>query len=164
MKSLAAEHGAEDCVPRAFIDHSRSRRDWALRQVHRQVLSRHTDPVVAIWGLAYKVNTKSVKNSPTLALLDGLPGVAVRLYDPAATLGAGYPTATQVTSPLAACQGAHALVIMTAWDEFASIPLGSVTSALAAPIVIDPAGSWRTRAVAAASIHYSTLGRPPGTL
>ena len=103
-----------------------------------------------------------MKNSPTLGLLDGLPGVTVQLYDPAATLGAGYPTVTQVPTPLAACQGAQALVIMTAWDEFASIPIESVKEALRAPIVIDPAGSWRTRDVAAASLHYSTLGRPPG--
>lgn len=160
VRNLALEHGAEDCVPRAFLAHSRYRRDWVLRLLHRQVLSRQSKPVIAVWGLAYKPNTKSVKNSPTLGLLDGLRGVSIRLYDPCATLVQGYPDVPQVPSALDACRSAHALVIMTAWDEFSAISLTAVKEALSEPVVIDPSGAWSRRDAEAAGFLYSPLGRP----
>ena len=35
-----------------------------------------------MWGLAYKQDTHSVKNSPSLALLSALTGMQVQAYDP----------------------------------------------------------------------------------
>lgn len=158
--NLAAEYGTDDCVPSAFLANSRYRRDWVLRMLHRLILGHQTKPVIAVWGLAYKPNTKSVKNSPSLALLQALSGQAVRLYDPRARLGEGYSGVTQTETALEACRGAHALVIMTGWSEFATISTRTVKEALAQPVVIDPAGVWSQQAVSAEGFTYCTLGRP----
>jgi UDPglucose 6-dehydrogenase len=160
IRSLAAEHGADDCVPASFTAHSRHRRDWVLRVLHRQVLSRQSRPVIAIWGLSYKPNTNSTKNSPTWALLDSLLTIPVQLYDPQATLDKGYPNVVQTPSALEACRGAHVLVIMTAWEEFASISARAVKEVMAQPIVIDPSAVWSHHELAAEGVTYSTLGRP----
>lgn len=163
VRNLAAEYGTEDCVPSAFLANSRYRRDWVLRKLHKLVLGRQTKPVIAVWGLAYKPNTKSVRNSPSLALLDSLRGmgIPVRLYDPQATLDESYPHVTQMASALEACRGAHALVIMTGWGEFATIPTRAVKEALAQPVVIDPSAVWSQRGVHAEGFSYCTLGCPP---
>lgn len=160
IKDLAAERGANDCVPAAFITHSQYRRDWVLRVLHRHVLTRQNQPTVAVWGLSYKPNTKSVKNSPTLVLLDSLRSVPVRLYDPQATLDQAYPQVVQVTCALEACQDAGVLVIMTGWEEFSSISSASVKEALVQPIVIDPAAAWSRRDLSADGFAYFTLGKP----
>ena len=160
VRNLAAEYGTEDGVPSAFLANSRYRREWVLRMLHRFVLGRQTKPMIAVWGLAYKPNTKSVKNSPSLALLEALSGQSVRLYDPSARLGVEYSSVMQTESALEACQGAHALVIMTAWSEFTSIPTRAVKEALARPVVIDPSGVWSQRGVSSEGFTYCTLGRP----
>lgn len=160
VRSLAAQHGAEDCVPRAFVAHSQHRRDWALRMLHKEVLSRRSQPVIAIWGLAYKPNTTSIKNSPTLSLLDALRGFSVRLYDPCVSLDDVPAHAVQASSAVDACRGAHALVIMTAWDEFSTISTPAVKEALTDAVVIDAAGAWSGRDTAASGLVYSTMGRP----
>ncbi|MBI4425469.1 MAG: UDP-glucose/GDP-mannose dehydrogenase family protein [Elusimicrobia bacterium] len=159
VKSLAAEHGTEACVPSAFLEHSRVRRDWVLRELHRHVLSCQARPVVALWGLAYKPGTKSTKNSPSLALLDALGGVRTRAYDPQVSLDPRYAGAVQVASPLEACRGAHALVVMTALDEFSALSPVDVRGALARPVVIDPQGVFRTKELAREGFVYSTLGK-----
>lgn len=160
IRNLAAEYGTEDCVLSGFLANSRYRRDWVLRKLHQLVLERRTKPVIAVWGLSYKPNTKSVKNSPSLALLEALSGQAVRLYDPSTRLGEGYSAVTQTETALEACQGAHALVVMTGWSEFATISTRAVKEALAQPVVIDPAGVWSQQAVSAEGFTYCTLGRP----
>lgn len=160
IRGLAAEYGTEDDIPAAFLAHSRYRRDWVLRMLHSLVLAHQTNPVIAVWGLAYKPNTQSVKNAPSLALLEALSGHVVRLYDPSTRLGEGYSTVTQTETALDACQGAHALVIMTGWSEFSTMSPRVVKGALTRPVVIDPAGVWSQQIVNAEGVTYCTLGRP----
>lgn len=160
VRDLATEYGTEDCVPSGFLASSRYRRDWVLRKLHEMVLGRQEKPVIAVWGLAYKPDTHSVKNSPSLALLEALPGQVVQLYDPSTKLDEGYSAVRQTGTALEACQGAHALVIMTGWSEFAAISTMAVKEVLAQPVVIDPAGVWSQRDVGAEGFTYCTLGRP----
>lgn len=159
VRSLAAEYGAEDCVAASFLAHSEHRRNWVLRALHRHVFTRESHPVVAVWGLAYKPNTRSTKNAPSLALLESLRGTRVQLYDPQATLGPGYPDVVQVASALDACRNAHALVIMTAWEEFAAVSLTAARKTMAQAVVIDPSAVWRRRDPAIEGFVYLTLGR-----
>ncbi|MGE0529411.1 MAG: nucleotide sugar dehydrogenase, partial [Bdellovibrionales bacterium] len=81
IKGLAAEHGADDRLIDAFRGNSTYRRDWVLRTLLPN-LPAVGKPVVAVWGLAYKQNTNSIKNSPSLALVECLRGLKVRAYDP----------------------------------------------------------------------------------
>lgn len=159
VKAVASEYGTLDCVAQAYMTHSRHRRDWVVPSLHAHVLSGRPEAVVAIWGLAYKVNTHSTKNSPTLALLDALPGVTVRLYDPRAILNEDRAGVTQCASALDACRGADALVIMTAWDEFLATDMSAVQDVMTGKVVIDPAAAWSRRDASTHGFVYATLGR-----
>lgn len=156
---LAARHGADDSLPRTFFSHSANRKTWVLRMLHDLVLSRVPDPQIAVWGLAYKPNTKFVKNAPSIELLQALRGVKVKLYDPQARLEEALPHVTEASSALEACRGAHALVIMTAWDEFKKMSPTQVAPLLVkgAP-VIDPSAAWKAADVQSAGLGYLTLG------
>ena len=98
-------------------------------------------PVVAVWGLAYKQDTHSVKNSPSLALLSALTGMHVQAYDPQVKLD-GLPGVhfQQAGSALDACDGADVLVVMTPWSEFRTVDLAQLAGRLRQPRVIDPFG------------------------
>ena len=53
----------------AWLRNSAHRRDWTARTLRSAAEMRGLelkDAVVAVWGLAYKENTHSVKNSPSL--------------------------------------------------------------------------------------------------
>ena len=79
---LAAATGCEASVIAACIANSDHRRDWALRVLHSEVLSHSRDALIGILGLAYKENTHSTKNSPSLALISALAAWRLKLYDP----------------------------------------------------------------------------------
>lgn len=141
VSALAREFGTDAGVVDAWISNSRHRRDWVLKTIHSEVASRWSDPVIAIWGLAYKPNTISTKNSPALDLLEALAKFSVRAHDPQVVLRRdGSPNFIQVKSALDACRGAHALVIMTPWHEFSSIRLAEIRGLMTGQVIVDPFG------------------------
>lgn len=159
---LSEAGGTDAGMIRAFVANSQHRRDWALRTLHAEVLSRRKEPVVAVLGLSYKEDTASVKNSPSLAMLGWLHDVAVRLYDPVVPASAaGHPKATAATSAVDACRGADAVVIMTPWAAFKALDPADLAAALAGRVVIDPYGVLKGDAVAAAGLIHHRLGVAP---
>ena len=79
---LSQEVGSEASVVAAYLRNSTHARDRALRVLHREVLIKGDDPILAVLGLAYKENTDFTKKSPSLALLSHLHDFRVRLDDP----------------------------------------------------------------------------------
>lgn len=162
---LAAEHGADAGVVEAWVRNSRHRRDWAVRKIRETVLSRWQKPVLAVWGLAYKENTHSVKNSPSLATLRQLPGLAFRLHDPVVSADdLDLDGAVQVPDALSALGGAQALAILTPWPEYREVPLADIVAAVGDGVVIDPYRVLDPVAAGAAGLDYHTLGMPSLTV
>jgi len=159
VRALAARHGTDDRVIAAWQANSVHRRDWALRCIHRELLGRVRDPLLAVWGIAYKQYTHSIKNSPAVELLRALPGVRIRAQDPAAKLpGTGCSHVTVVADPLAALDGADALVVMTPWKLYASLGPADIKARLKGNLVIDPNAILDEKACRAAGLEYHRLG------
>src|SRR5262249_42618325 len=125
----AAQHGTDAGVVKAWLENSRHRRDWAARVLREAVLSANPRATVAVWGLAYKENTNSTKNSPSLATLSQFPATTFRRHDPALEAK---------DEPLATARGADALMILTPWPQYRQIEPRAIAAALRGRVVIDP--------------------------
>lgn len=158
--NFADEYGTDAGVVRAWIANSRHRRDWALRILQQELFPKVSDPVIAVLGLAYKQDTHSTKNSPSLALLDHLKQYRVRVYDPVVPASAAaHPRCHGATSELDACQGADAVAIMTPWAQFARLALPDIAKQLRGKLVLDPYALLDAAACRAAGLVYMTLGK-----
>jgi UDPglucose 6-dehydrogenase len=97
--------------------------------------------IVAVWGLAYKPGTDTLRRSSAVELCVWLAehGASVRAYDPAVKSLPSERTAGIVLTEtaLAATAGAAALVIATEWPEFRSVDAEAVAAAMTSPVVID---------------------------
>lgn len=159
IRNLAARHGTDDRVVAAWQANSVYRRDWVLRRVHRELLGRVRDPLIAVWGIAYKQDTHSIKNSPSVELLRALPGVRIQAHDPAARLPAGEcPHVAVVPEPLAALAEADALLLLTPWKQFGGFAPAAIAARLKGRLVIDPYAALDERACRAAGLVYHRLG------
>lgn len=160
--AFADRLGTDAGMVRAWIANSRHRRDWAAGTLRAVLLDAVPDATVAVWGLAYKENTHSVKNSPSLATLAQLPGVRLKLHDPLVPASAAaHATAEAAADPLAALAGADALMILTPWPQYRAIPCAEIAAAMRGRIVLDPYGVLDLAAAPAAGLDLYTLGRPP---
>ena len=145
----------------ACLGNSRHRGQWATRTLHEVLLARSPRARVAVWGLAYKENTHSIKNSPALAVVAQLPNTCFMLHDPVVPARA-LPDAHAVSAgdPVAVLAGADALMILTAWPQYRAIAPETIARAMRGRIVLDPYRVLdRTRAMEA-GLEYHTLGVP----
>jgi UDPglucose 6-dehydrogenase len=157
---LAEAHGGDADVVKAFRHDSRYRRDWAARTIRKALLDQHPHAKIAVWGLAYKENTHSVKNSPSLATIRQLKGVPIRVHDPVVPASAaGDATVAGAREPLQATAGAEALMILTPWPDYRRIAPAEIARSLRGKIVLDPYAVLDRMAAEAAGLAYYTLGR-----
>jgi UDPglucose 6-dehydrogenase len=152
---LAGEQGTDAGVVKAWVANSRHRRDWAARTIRSLVLEKDPAAVIAVWGLAYKENTHSVKNSPSLATIGQLGDVKLRLHDPAVRI----PKQKLFDTPLEAAQGADALMILTPWPQYRAIAPAEIRRAMRGRIVLDPYAVLERARAAKAGLEVHTLGR-----
>jgi UDPglucose 6-dehydrogenase len=147
---FAAEHGTDSGVVRAWVENSRHRREWAARTLREKVISDNPQATVAVWGLTYKENTHSTKNSPSLATMAQFPGTRFRTHD---------PVLESKDEPLAAARGADALMILTPWPQYRAIKPGDIAQAMKGRVVLDPFRVLDGSAARDAGLQIHTLGR-----
>lgn len=156
---LGDKHGTDVGVVRAWQHNSRYRRDWVLRTLRSKVLAATPDATLAVLGLAYKENTHSTKNSPSLALLSQIKDAKVQTFDPVvAPKPEWHPRLAGKGSELEACDGADALVIVTPWPQFKALAPTDIAKHLRGKIVIDPYKCLDGAACRAAGLEHLSLG------
>jgi UDPglucose 6-dehydrogenase len=155
---LGAAHGTDTGIVKAWVENSQWRKGWAARTLRSRVLDANPSARVAVLGLAYKQDTHSTKNSPSLALLAELGGVSVVVHDPVVPAGAAPIAVEAADGPMAAVRGAHVLCIMTPWAPYKALDPKDIADAMAGRTVLDPYRVLDEAASLAAGLDYVTLG------
>lgn len=158
LLDLAGTHGLDFPILQAAVEVNAARQKCIADQVIAAVTGVE-DPVVALWGLAFKAGTDDTRESPALNIGESLArrGVVVRAFDPEAT--ASDPI-KMCESALAATEGADVLVVGTEWPEFAKVDLTTVAFAMRGDLVMDLRNLLDPEAVRAAGLRIRGVGKP----
>jgi len=120
----------------------------------------------ALWGLAFKPNTDDMRDAPSRVVAHALAerGATLVAYDPVAMdearrIFGDAPWLSYATSPLAALDGADALVVVTEWKEFRSPDFETIRARLRTPLVFDGRNLYDPHSVRAAGLEYFGIGR-----
>jgi UDPglucose 6-dehydrogenase len=149
---FSEELKSDASVVKAWLANSRHCRDWAARRIKKILLDKTPAAVIAVWGLAYKENTHSTKNSPSLATIAQLGEATLRLHDPVVKMERSFE------SPLEAARGADALMILTPWPQYRAVNCTAVAKAMRGRLVLDPYGVLNPAKAKAAGLQIHTLG------
>lgn len=136
---------------------SRARKDWAYKILSSKLELVNTNHIIGVLGLAYKENTHSIKNSPSIELLKKISKLRIKVYDPVVKDIPGYQLdhAESISSLL---DDIDVLVVMTPWDEFKNIPLENLLDKVREKILIDPFGLYNSYNLASYGFSYFCLG------
>lgn len=160
VRALAAEHGTEAGVVEAWQRTSAYAKGWALRTLERELLGYSPEARLAVWGLSYKEDTHSIRNSASVELIRALEACAVHSYDPAARIDSSLlPNLTIHEDMLGALADADALAIMTPWREFSRVSPAEIRSRLRGDLVVDPYAMLDASAAAREGLRHFVLGR-----
>jgi len=122
---------------------------------------------IAVWGLSFKPNTDDIREAPALKIIPKLlnEGALLQLYDPKAMENTKkvIPPSDQVfyaSSAYAAAKGAHAIAIITEWDEFKNVNLQEIKKLMITPIIVDGRNIFDPKKVRELGFLYFSMGRP----
>lgn len=95
---------------------------------------------IAVLGLAFKPGTDDVRDSPAVTIVERLlaEGADVATFDPVAD--PDWLRHLAESDAYSAVAGADAVVIATAWEEFALLDVARIESAMAGCLVLDMVG------------------------
>ncbi len=119
---------------------------------------------IAVLGLTFKPNTDDMRDAPSIPLVTALQdmGAQVRVFDPI-----GMPQAMKILEDVTFCEdaydcakGAHALVIVTEWEQFRALDLGEMASIMASSVIVDLRNIYASEEVIRNGFHYCGIGRP----
>jgi UDPglucose 6-dehydrogenase len=160
LTEMAAAHGSDSSFIQAITAYNERRTRWVLDKLDTLLFPETPRPTIALWGLAYKKGTQSVKNSPALRVISDLAGRALlRAYDP--VVGQLQVDGVTVVSHRdEAAAGADCLLIMTDWDEFGTANVAELGRNLRRSLVIDPVGALEHRRAELEGLRYVSMGRP----
>ncbi len=119
---------------------------------------------IAVLGVTFKPNTDDMRDAPSIPLITALQdmGAEVRVFDPV-----GMPQAKKVLENVTFCnnayacaKGAHALVIVTEWEQFRALDLKEMASIMASSVIVDLRNIYSPEEVMRNGFHYCGVGRP----
>ena len=118
---------------------------------------------IAILGLTFKPNTDDMREAPSVPLVTALQdfGARVRAYDPVGIEQARsvLQDVTFCDGPYVCAEGAHAVVIVTEWEQFRALDLDRLKAVMAAPVVIDLRNIYRPEEMVGRGFIYESVGR-----
>lgn len=121
---------------------------------------------VGVLGLTFKPNTDDMREAPSIDIIQGLldRGAQVAAYDPQGMTAAGEVLSgvTFGDSAYDVAEGADALVLVTEWNEFRSLDLERLKSAMKTPVLVDLRNVYRHDEVVRHGFAYTSIGRPAG--
>ena len=157
LLSMAADIGYPYPLLQAVVDTDVYQR---TRVTHRvlQLLAGVDDPVVAVWGVAFKARTDDARESPAVVIARALAdrGVRIVMTDPEASNGE-FP---QMDDPVDCAEEADLVLVATEWPEFRRADFHRLAEVMRGDLVYDVRNLLDPDVVRAAGLRYVALGRP----
>ena len=166
--SALARIGQEHGVPMRITEAVIAVNDHVRRRMVDKVLDLADGSVngktILVLGVTFKPNTDDMRDAPALTIVPALVGggAKVRVVDPQGRREGEHmlPGVDWADDPYAAAEGAHAVVILTEWNEFRALDLGRLAGAMATPRMADLRNVYAPEDVRTAGFEaYVAVGR-----
>ena len=163
--AVAKENGYDFRLLDEVVRINEDQRHRFLRKV-RSVLWTFRGKRLGVLGLAFKGGTDDIRESPAMLLVQELlrEGCRICAYDPAAMEHAKEVLKSSVewaSDAYEAATGADALLILTEWEEFATLDLDRLRALVKYPIVLDGRNLYDPAVMVEHGFSYYSVGRPP---
>ncbi len=162
LAALASESGYEMKLAETVLDVNEHQRTAAFERIKRLVPDLK-NKTIAILGLSFKPDTDDMRESPSLKIIAELiaAGARVRAYDPVAMEAARglMPDVEFCEDEYDAARSSDALVVVTEWNQFRSLDLGRLKSAMKDLNIIDLRNIYEPDDVKEAGFKYVAVGR-----
>jgi len=159
---LAEQYGIELGIVKAATKANERQREFMLRKI-RDAMGTIKGKTIALLGLSFKPNTDDIREAPALYIIRKLidEKAYIRAYDPVSIKEAQHaiPEVKYCKDSYDAVKGAHALVILTEWNQFRNLDLDRIRKLLKEPYFFDLRNVYEPGKLKAKGFKYFCVGR-----
>jgi UDPglucose 6-dehydrogenase len=159
---IAAKSGCDFALLKEVQRINQNRAERLLDKLRRELWIMRGKKV-AVWGLSFKPNTDDVRFAPSISIIQKLreEGAIVTAYDPKAAESARRicPSINFCNTPYEAAEGAHAVILVTEWEEFRRTDWHKLKDTMEHPLIVDGRNLLDPFDLAAFGFQYVSMGR-----
>jgi UDPglucose 6-dehydrogenase len=163
LNQMARGHGMATPLLSSILPSNDAHGHWIQRKLRATFVDLSLT-TVAVWGLTYKPGTDTLRRSMSVELCDWMirEGATVHVHDPMVkNLPDHWCGAVQrYDDPIAAVQGAHALVMATEWPVYRSISTDQLLQCSDRLVVLDANRFLPNLAATGGRLRYFAVGMP----
>lgn len=165
LLATAQEKGIPLRIVESAIEVNSAQKALMIKKIRDAVGGCEDGKVIAILGLAFKPETDDMRDAPALTIIPALieKGAIVRVHDPQAMNEAQMLLPESMIychNAYDACKGAHAVVLMTEWNQYRALDLERLCSVMAQkPFFIDLRNVYTPAEVKKYNFQYVGVGR-----
>jgi UDPglucose 6-dehydrogenase len=172
LAHMADEAGLHPQMLHAVMEINHDQRRLVVTKLNN-ILGSLRGCIIGVLGLAFKPNTDDMREAPSVDIIHWVTsqGATVRTYDPVAVEtgrvalerdGVNMDAVTFCADPYAVAEGADALVVLTNWNEFKSLNMQQIRSAMRRPVLIDGRNMYEPTEMNRHGFIYRGIGRGTG--
>ncbi len=163
---MGEDNGVDASLLKAIWRINEERVDRLVQKL-RQAMWVLKDKTVGLLGLAFKPETDDVREATSIRLIASLLSeeASLRLHDPQAmdSMSGIYPEEPgrvhYCASAAEVASGAHALVVLTEWQEYRELDLASLRDVMEVPVIVDGRNIYDSETVRELGFEYYGMGR-----
>jgi UDPglucose 6-dehydrogenase len=175
LVSIADRHGYDFSMMRGVIAVNDEQRERMVRKI--VAAAGRADGAIGadllrgvcigVLGLTFKAGTDDLRESPSLSVISELRelGAEIRAFDPTALPPLDEAKLQRLAGievcedAYAAARGAHVVVVLTEWPEFAQVDLDRLGREMAGSAIVDTRNVLQPSAVRDLGLTYDGVGR-----
>ena len=165
LRGLGDRFGLETAMLDGIWLANQRQNGFVLRKLQKS-LGRLKGRRIAVFGLTYKPRTSTLRRSAALEIIADLrkAGALITAHDPMADRAevAQHTEFQFMDDPYAAAEGADALVIITAWEDYLKLDCGRILKAMKGRVLIDCNSMLKAEEMDSAGFEYMNVGRGRG--
>jgi len=162
IDKIAGEQGYSFEIVRAVMRVNKRQRARMVEKIVRAA-GGVSGKILAVLGLTFKPNTDDLREAPSIPIIRGLQrrGATIRVFDPAG-MGEARRMLHRVEyagDAYEAARDAHALIILTEWNQFRNLNWERMKKLLREPVVVDLRNIYEPARMQALGFRYACVGR-----
>ncbi|MEM6603983.1 MAG: UDP-glucose/GDP-mannose dehydrogenase family protein [Pseudomonadota bacterium] len=162
LAEIGKEHHARQMIVEQVIETNHKRPFAMVKKILHAMSGDIQDKKIAILGIAFKPNTDDIREAPALKIIPELQknGAKIHAHDPVAQDNATeiLKDITWHSNPYDAIDGAHAVVIITEWNEYRALDTRKIYQLLKEKNIIDLRNIYNAETLSGQGFHYVCVG------
>ncbi|TAK63262.1 MAG: UDP-glucose/GDP-mannose dehydrogenase family protein [Bacteroidetes bacterium] len=166
LVKIATEHDYDFKILKEVQEVNKNQRKRFASKIIKHFQGKLKGKKIAIWGLSFKPNTDDIREAPSLAIIHELKkhGAIIYVHDPVALETAKAILGTSVKyfkNNYDSLTGAHALVVVTEWNEFRRPDFARMKSLMKEKVIFDGRNIYDPSVLKDLGFIYYSIGRVP---